>query len=208
MEEITFGDKIKIWKTKYNFKNKDLAIKDCYKRIEQFPDIKNDAYPYYQGIFKTSSYFNEVIENELDEIRNFGIDRCSDLYGEDYDEIITDIWINIVRIDPKQLNFTIKEGLVFHAHTDLNRKAGKVMPYYTFVIYVQMPNNLSGDDGVLYLKDSDGNIFTFLPEEGDCIIMDGDLLHVPGYAKNSSVDRLVLAGNTTFQKRKTNKTLL
>lgn len=209
MEEIKFGENIIIWKTKYDFKNKDIVIKDLYKQISMFPEIKTDAYPYYQSVFDTTSVFNEKIEKELDEIRNFGINSCIDVYGKkEYDKVITDIWVNIVRINPKQLNFLSDNNLIFHSHVDLNKKVNKVIPHYTFVIYAQMPNNLSGEDGVLYLKDKNENVYHFLPEEGDCIIMDGDMLHVPAYAKNSTVDRVVLAGNVTLQKTKTNKTLL
>jgi hypothetical protein len=71
-----------------------------------------------------------------------------------------------------------------------------------------MPNNLTGDDGVLYLEDIDGKVYSYMPENGDCIIMDGDLPHVPNYAPNSTVDRIVLGGNVKLDTIKTEKTLL
>lgn len=209
IEEIKFSDTLSIWRSEYKFKNREEVVSECYRHINLFTDIKNDAFPYQTGIFETDGYFNAEVKNELDEVRNFGVNKCIDLYGfKNYTEVITDIWINMVRINPRQLNITKESGLIFHAHSDLNRRAGKVIPNYTFVIYVQMPNNLSGEDGVLYLKDIDGKIYNYLPSNGDCIIMDKDTPHVPGYARKSDFDRVVLAGNVTFQKTKTKKSIL
>ncbi len=71
-----------------------------------------------------------------------------------------------------------------------------------------MPNNLYDNDGVLFMEDVDKNIFSILPEEGDIIIMKGDLPHVPNYAPNSTVDRIVLAGSIRMDFSKFNKSLI
>ena len=210
IEEIKFSETLSIWKTRYEFKNRENVVSKCYDHINSFvDDIKNDAFHYYMAVFNTNGEFNEEIKSELDEVRNFGVNSCIELYGRrDYTEIITDIWVNLVRVKPKQLNVTRDNELVFHVHSDLNRRAGKVIPNYTFVVYIQMPNNLSGKDGVLYIKDVDGNIFSYLPKNGDCIIMDKDTPHVPEYARESDFDRVVLAGNVTFQQKKIKKTII
>lgn len=209
IEEMKFGDKVTIWKTKYNFKDRGTVVKDCYSEIEKYPDTKNEAYPYYEKSIKSSSRFNEKTVRELDEIRNFSVNFCVDLYGKkDYNTILMDIWINIVRIKPRQVDFRNTNQVVFHEHIDLSSKAGKFIPYYTFVTYIQMPNNLENKDGVLFIKDSNGKIYDFLPQEGDCIIMNGGLLHSPSSAIKSTLDRIVLAGNVSFETIKQNKTLL
>ena len=61
-----------------------------------------------------------------------------------------------------------------------------------------MPDNLSNDDGVLYLK-GDNKEYSILPEEGDLIIMKADMPHAPTTALNSSKDRIVLAGNVGLE---------
>ena len=71
-----------------------------------------------------------------------------------------------------------------------------------------MPNNLSDTDGVLYMKDLEGNIFNYLPEEGDIIIMKGEIEHVPNHSPNSTINRIVIAGNVTLANEKIIKTLL
>ena len=71
-----------------------------------------------------------------------------------------------------------------------------------------MPNNLSGDDGVLFIEGKNGNVYSYLPKEGDIVIMDGDLPHVPNYALDSTLDRIVLAGNVGIEYSKLNNTLI
>jgi hypothetical protein len=208
IEELKYSDTLSIWRIKYQMKDQETIIKDCYKIISGYPKIKRDAFLFYESTYQTMDYFNEVTNNELDEIRNFGINSCVDLYNKrNYEEIVTDTWINIVRINPTQINVNGGGELIFHNHSDLNKKIGRVIPNYTFVVYIQIPNNLSGEDGVLYFKDVDGRIYHYLPENGDCVIMGGDVPHVPEYAKKSTLDRLVLAGNVTFQTKKKEKTL-
>jgi hypothetical protein len=71
-----------------------------------------------------------------------------------------------------------------------------------------MPNNLEDNDGVLYMEDVDKSIFSILPEEGDIIIMAGDLPHVPNYAPSSTKDRIVLAGSVRMDLSKLNKSII
>jgi hypothetical protein len=40
------------------------------------------------------------------------------------------------------------------------------------------------------------------------IIIKGDMEHVPNHALKSTVDRIVMAGNVTLRKNKSNKTIL
>lgn len=209
IEELKFSDSLSIWRTKYEFKNRDLVIENCYDIINNSPNNKTDAYPYYEGIHQTTDYFDVPFNNELEEIRNFGINSCVDVHNKkNYEQIITDTWVNVVRINPVQINLNKDNELIFHVHSELNKKIGRVIPNYTFVVYIQMPNNLVGEDGVLYFQDVDGKTYNYLPENGDCIIMDKDVPHVPGYAKKSTLDRVVLAGNVTFQTPKREKTLI
>ena len=72
-----------------------------------------------------------------------------------------------------------------------------------------MPDNLTEDDGKLFIMDNDGTEKAILPKVGELIILDGDVPHAPLDAPNSTKDRIVLAGNVCFiEKEKTEKTLL
>jgi hypothetical protein len=209
IEEIKYSNTLSIWKTKFNFKNRNEVVNLCEKCIEAQPHVTTGGYEYYYNTIIQSGKFNEVINNELDEIRNFGINNCIDLFDGSYNRIFADLWVNEVKaINPVQINRDKNGELIFHKHTEINKLIGRPEPHYTFVVYIQMPNNLTGDDGVLYLEDIDGKVYSYMPENGDCIIMDGDLPHVPNYAPNSTVDRIVLGGNVKLDTIKTEKTLL
>jgi hypothetical protein len=70
---------------------------------------------------------------------------------------------------------------------------------YTFTYYVQMPNNLNGNDGKLFFVDNEDNVQRmFLPEENELVIFPADVYHRPDTSINSTIDRIVIAGNVLF----------
>jgi hypothetical protein len=71
-----------------------------------------------------------------------------------------------------------------------------------------MPNNLKGDDGVLYIEGIEKKLYKILPKEDELIIFNADIPHGPNSAYNSTKDRIVLAGNVGFEYIKDKKTLL
>jgi hypothetical protein len=218
IEEIKFSDSLTIWKARYEFKDKEKCILDCNLHISKYltrfgNSTTIDAYAYFMlNEYKNLFYKKLNIQNELDEIVLCGINTIIDLhqtiYNKDYNKIYTDNWINTVKINPTQKIWTKENDLIFHQHTDLNNKMGRIEPEFTYVTYIQMPNNLSDTDGVLYMKDLEGKIFNYLPKEGDIIIMKGNIEHTPNHAPHSTLDRIVMAGNVTLVNEKLIKTLL
>jgi hypothetical protein len=217
IEEIKFSDSLTIWKTRYEFKDKEQCILECNlhinKYLKNFGNPNTDAYQYsILNQYKNLFYKKFNIKNELDEIILSGTNTIVDLhqiiYNKEYNKIYTDNWINVVKIQPLQKIRTKKNDLIFHQHTTLNAEMGRMEPDFTYIVYIQMPNNLSDTDGVLYMKDLDGKIFNYLPSDGDVIIMKGDTEHTPNNAADSTLDRIVLAGNITLTNEKTIKTLL
>lgn len=88
---------------------------------------------------------------------------------------------------------------MFHTHKDLLNGTHKYKTTFTYVYYVQMPDNLKGDDGYINFKDKDTKeIYSFLPKEGDLLIFPSTILHAPNTNENSKNDRVVLAGNLHF----------
>lgn len=70
------------------------------------------------------------------------------------------------------------------------------LPYdYTWTFYIQMPDNLSGDEGKIIFRTEDNVEHKFLPEEGDLFIFPADLLHKPELNTSSTKERIVLAGS-------------
>lgn len=208
MEKIYFDETTFIWKTTYNVSHiKENIIKEYIKIYEVYGEDTNDNY----GLFTKILDFNETfkVNTKIDEIINMGIILCVDLYNKPYNKINIDAWINVVRAEnPKQGNFKKLNEIEMHSHTEINKKNNTFIPNYTYVHYIQMPDNLEGKDGVLYIEGNGGIIYDILPKENDIIIMNANISHVPASAKNSTKDRIVIAGNVGFEYIKKNKTLM
>ena len=190
MEKIFFNNEVICYKTQYtSLTKKDELINHIYNLIKK-QTSNNDGY----NIDINDNLFKDIIQ--------FGIDQCKNLYLEDENEIETilyDLWLNRVRKYDEQLQATTFENPIFHNHKTINESRKIFVPDYTFVYYVQIQNNLSGNEGHLMIKNKNDEIYSFLPNEGDLIIMKGDLPHSPVSAVNTTQDRLVIAGNIGFK---------
>lgn len=210
VNEIIFSPTLKIWKSHFDIGNKNKLLNECEKLIKSNPDVSTDGYAFYiNSSLKYNNFLNIEINSELDKIMCDGFNSCIKIHNDIFNEIKTDVWVNVVKAkDPVQKNYKHDGSLIFHNHVDLNILNKLPPPLYTFVCYIQMPNNLLNDDGVLFMEDTDKKVFSILPEEGDIIIMKGDLPHVPNYSPNSTIDRIVLAGSIRMDFSKLNKTLI
>ena len=78
-------------------------------------------------------------------------------------------------------------------------------PYkWSWVFYVQVPNNLYEDEGKISFK-SELEIFNYLPSEGDLLIFPCSLEHKPIPSTKMDISRITLAGaikkiNTNIKK--------
>lgn len=210
LEELVFSPTLKIWKKRFDITNKLKMLSECENLIKSKPKVNTDGYAYYiNNKLNYNNSLNIEVKNELDILMLDGLNSCIELFDKPFNELKTDIWVNVVRCkNPVQRNYKTDGSLVFHNHVDLNIANKLPPPFYTFVCYIQMPNNLEDNDGVLYMEDVDKSIFSILPEEGDIIIMAGDLPHVPNYAPSSAKDRIVLAGSVRMDLSKLNKSII
>jgi len=210
VEEIIFSPTLTIWKSHFDINDKNKILNECEKLIKSKPNVNTDGYSYYiNGGLNYTNFLDIKIESELDRIMCDGFNSCIQIHNDIFNEIKTDVWINVVRAtNPVQKNYKHDGNLIFHNHVDLNIINKLPPPLYTFVCYIQMPNNLLNYDGVLFMEDIDKKVFSILPVEGEIIIMKGDLPHVPNYSPNSTIDRIVLAGSIRMDFSKKTKTLI
>lgn len=168
----------------FDVTNRKSVFDDFRLNLKKNLDIDN---------YKPASY--------LDFISKYCIEKCIMLYQNKYNSVNAESWINIVRAkNPSQINFK-KNEIEFHRHTDISKKNNTFVPFFTFVYYIQMPDNLQNNDGVLFLEGENKKIYHYLPKENDLIIMEAHIPHVPAAAYNSTKDRIVLACNVGFEKK-------
>jgi hypothetical protein len=213
MEKLYFDETTFIWKTKLNLiDNKEKLLTESLEVIESMPNIKTDGFGIKKEWNTDLDFMGKIdIKTELDAVVQIGIDKCEEIYRENnlvFNKINTDAWVNVVRSkNPVQMNF--QEGKEkYHTHTDINKKTKSFVPNYTYVYYIQMPDVINDEDGVLYFKSKEGKEYWVLPEEDDLIIMEGDMPHAPNHAPNSNLDRIVLAGNVGFSYIKKEKSFI
>lgn len=90
---------------------------------------------------------------------------------------------------------------LYHDHTYYMKEEPAIGSTYTYVYYLQMPDNLEGDEGKIFfdLDENDDTAFKYLPKEGEMLIFPGYVPHRPAINPNSTKSRVVIAGNIAFQ---------
>lgn len=217
MEKLYFDETTYIWKTKLNFlNNKSELLDEANSVIDSRPNTKTDGFGYKMEWNNDLNFLGDiVIEKKLDEIVQIGINSCKQIYEEkniEYNKINTDSWINVVRAtNPVQFEFRngeLDKNNKFHVHTEINKETKSFTPSYTYVYYIQMPDVMDNEDGVLYFQGRNGNEYWIRPEEDELIIMEADMPHSPNSAPKSTIDRIVIAGNVGFEFIKKEKSLI
>jgi hypothetical protein len=198
MEKIIFDDKTFIWKHKLNLINdKETILNEVVNLIESSNSSEKERDAYTIHITGVDFIGNIISTCKLDDICQLGINQTISVYNEKFNKVNFDAWINVVRSkNPVQHRLRKKKH---HIHTEIQERAGKFFPHYTYVYYIQMPDVMDDEDGVLYFKGKDDNEYWIRPAEDDLIIIPGYLPHSPGMAPKSTLNRIVLAGNVGFE---------
>lgn len=214
MQKVIYENQIYLYKTLTNFNEcKEIILNECENLIKTQPEVEFDNF-YYFDKYNDLNFLGEIeIKSKLDEILYFSIKRCIEIYKIEYNipfnRMDVDSWVHRIRAqNPVQFQGITSESHRYHTHSELEEKRGIFTPNFTFIYYIQMPNNLKGEDGTLFLKGKTNKEYCILPEEGDLIIFPADVPHSPQWALNSTKDRIAFAGNVGFEYIKNKKSLL
>jgi hypothetical protein len=193
-------DKIEIDKDVFVYRIKKTLIHskdEILSKIEQ-----NGSYATIRQLKKDGSYNvgiqSPLIMNcdELNEVEYTANKIAKEIYG--YDSFINNTWSLILNSDYK---FPINNQDIagWHDHKSVYAINSE---YYdssvTFTYYLQLPNNLKNNEGMLSFKVSGGKIIKMMPEEGEYIFFSSDILHRGELSPNSTIPRIVIAGNIHF----------
>jgi hypothetical protein len=180
IEEIKLSESTSIYKSKLHVPNRDKLIRDIMfnKDFNSTTSYPTPVQPGIQSrIIITTPEIKDLVNNILDVLfKNFGLNQSTPYY--------THNWVYISENTNKYLGW--------HTHT---KNADTVLENkWTYTYYVQMPDNLYGDDGKLAFKLDDETIHMILPEVGDLYIFPCTLQHTPIHNQKSSLERIVFAG--------------
>lgn len=195
MEEIKLTDSVSIYKYKIEY-DKENIIKELK----------------FNGEFNDLSTHNEL-EGTVHNLKHFkreymespGLQSVVVINSKNIQSVKTEI-TNLIKkklyndmdIDFYQENWSYindKNGksTFYHDHKK-NLVSKNIINEWTYTFYIQMPNNLKNNDGKLFFKIEDKE-YDILPEEGDAIIFPASLLHKPELSPDSTIERIVFAGN-------------
>jgi len=192
-------DKIYREKIKYPFSKENL-IKKIYQNVSLFK---------HESKYETPGIQTNILLKckEIDYILNYGAEKCKELFYKDSN--IEDItyalypWIFISKNETTASHF--------HNHNMFAPEVqNSIKSNYTFIYYVQIPNNLKDNDGKLIIIDEEQQQIAILPEENELIILPAYVYHRPETSVNSNIDRIVIAATVLFDlpNLKEKKTLL
>jgi len=199
IEEIKLNKDVSVYKTKIEISDIKTLIRDIKLNLDVALHTKKPT-PTEPGI-QSPIVISSPLIIELSEkiikvlFEKFDLDKST--------PYINNQWVYIS--DKKNTYYG------FHNHTKPINTI--TTPKWTYTYYVQMPNNLVGDDGKLVFKLDNDTTHSILPEVGDLLIFPTTLLHAPMTNTNSEIERIVFAGvwsyiDDTIKIRKKNKTLL
>lgn len=178
MEVIKLDDTVLIYKTNISY-NKDELIKELY--------------------------FNFQLNNTTTTADNAGRESTLVINSKNIDYIKLEA-VNFIRealLSNREVNYCQKNWAYINdktaKHTDWhshekNHVSTVLKNQWTYTFYVQMPNNLSNNEGKLSFKKSTKE-YSILPDEGDIVVFPATLLHKPELSPNSTQERIVIGGN-------------
>lgn len=177
MESIKLSDRYTIYKGKYN---QEFPISEFLKYVEineklVIPTNNNSTWieietPCFDSI-------NNQVKKNIETISNSKI--------TDYSK---HNWV-----------YTQREGFDMewmHQHILVHPGSrSNILTDYTFTFYLQIPNDMMGDEGHIVFETEDKKRHKFLPEVGDIFIFDADIRHTAIPTPNCKTKRIVYAGS-------------
>lgn len=198
--KLTYGN-IDVYKAKTEFINDEKLLAEIYpiKRY-LFHDLEyNDEKLHLPGIQMTSDY---MMSDELTSIKKKGYDLCKSIYEIEnpnrtiYGGLQTS-WI--------YLSTPSNPISHYHDHIIFSPKEIGIQTHYTWIYYIQVPDNCTGEEGHIFFKpphlkynNNDEGAFSFFPEQGCLYMWDAEIPHRPELSPNSTIDRVVIAANVNF----------
>ncbi len=202
MKTLLLDDKIIAYSYEFEPKySKEDILGAAENIISKKPYIKSDGYFFIE----TPKEFEDI----YDFCKNICVGLCKS-NGIFFDIANLHKWVTIMRNIPRQpIQFHLENNEpTYHNHYLMALNGGKQIPMYSFVYYLQMPDNLSDIDGHILFKNENNNVLKYLPKENEILIFESNVSHAPIPAKNSTKNRVVLAADFIISNQSKSKTII
>jgi hypothetical protein len=194
-------DNIAVYKTKLDGINDAKLLEEVYanKRYLFYDREYNDEMLHLPGIQMTADL---MVGDQTCIVKKKGYDTCKSIFELEnpkktvYSGLQT-AWLYI----STPTNPISK----YHNHLIFSPKEKGILTHFTWIYYIQLPDNCKDQEGHIFFKDpiytsndNDDHAFSFFPEQGYLYMWDSDIPHRPELSPNSTIDRVVIAGNVNF----------
>lgn len=197
LNEITLNEDISIYQGEYDW---SFSKENFLRRVEQNSLISNYTYD--------NTSFLIINCPEFEEIKRIGFETTKEISNlKNWDGS----WASKTWIYKQD---KVKKVEYYHKHiytTQLpySNVEAPILNDWTFVFYLQIPDDLKDEEGMIFFKADDGEPYKYLPKEGDFIIFPGDLSHLVKSNNNSKIERISICGNISFNiPKRTEKKIL
>jgi hypothetical protein len=196
--KITYGG-IDVYKVKLDGIDKEDLLKEIYvnKRF-LFDDMDyNDEMIRLPGLQMTGDL---MIGDQISIIKKKGYETCKAIYETIYPKKTVHSALQTSWVFISTPNNPVSK---YHNHLIFSLKEKGILTHFTWIYYIQVPDNCTGHEGHIFFKknhvrDDDENAFSFFPEEGCFYAWDSEIPHRPELSPNSTLDRVIIAGNVHF----------
>ena len=181
-KEIKISDTISFYITNLSTINNFELIKDLKfnMKVNKKTSIESYNEPGIQSYIilktKTIENLNNKIYKKIFNFLNYNLNDINPYFSTEW-----------VYVSTKNNNWSR-----FHTHTFSDTL--KTNLDWSFVYYVQMPDNLNEQEGKILFRTNEGIEVSYLPQVGDLILFPANLLHKPELNRNSDIERIVYAG--------------
>ena len=181
-KEIKISDTISFYITNLSTINNFELIKDLKfnMKVNKKTSIESHNEPGIQSYIilktKTIENLNDKIYKKIFNFLNYNLKDINPYFSTEW-----------VYVSTKNNNWSR-----FHTHTLSDTL--KTNLDWSFVYYVQMPDNLNEQEGKILFRTNEGVEVSYLPQVGDLILFPANLLHKPELNRNSDIERIVYAG--------------
>ena len=181
-KEIKISDTISFYITNLSTINNFELIKDLKfnMNVNKKTSIESHNEPGIQSYIilktKTIENLNDKIYKKIFNFLNYNLKDINPYFSTEW-----------VYVSTKNNSWS-----KFHTHTFSDTL--KTNLDWSFVYYVQMPDNLNEQEGKILFRTNEGVEVSYLPQVGDLILFPANLLHKPELNRNSDIERIVYAG--------------
>lgn len=194
-------DNIAVYKTKLDGINDAKLLEETYinKRYLFYDREYNDEMLHLPGIQMTADL---MLGDETSIVKKKGYDTCKSIFELENPKKTVYSGLQTAWFYISTPNNPVSK---YHDHLLFSPKERGVPTHFTWIYYIQLPDNCTGQEGHIFFKnpilgsiDNDEGAFSFFPEQGCLYMWDSEIPHRPELSPNSTIDRVVIAGNVNF----------